>query len=736
MAKDQPASVKDAVFKLQLFLLEGIQNEDQLFAAGSLMSRSDYEDVVTERYITNICGYPVCSNPLPSESDRPRKGRYRISLKEHKVYDLHETYKYCSSTCVINSKSFAGSLQDKRCSVLDTKKLNEILRLFGNMDVCPDKKVGKPEELGLSGLTIQEKTETSTGDVPLEQWIGPSNAIEGYVPKQRDRDSKGSSRMNIRKGSKASHGKLSSGKNLIFNEMDFTSTIITQDEYNVSKLPFDQKETNSDFKIKTLEMNCQNLENQLENLKSSSHSLNINSERNLEQPIGVSDKLVRDGDHKIQELSSSFKSDLNISMSGVEKEPNAKEINGSSEIMPISSVEQLGKSGVKNYDPVSEGQCEVEQNESREKLLRQNEGNSKVATHGNTSASNLNAANAEEKLVEKETRLSKSKLKSSLKTSGEKKLSRSVTWADKKTDSSGSKSLCEFEEYRDIKESSVGSTHVDDDETILCHASAEACAIALSQASEAVASGGSDATEAVSDAGVIISPSPQNPGEEQTVEKVDAIEKDSVSLKWPRKPGISDNDLFDLEDSWYDPPPEGFSLTLSPFAMMWNALFSWTTSSSLAFIYGRDESFHEEYQTVNGREYPCKVVLADGRSSEIKQALSSCLARALPGLVADLRLPTPISTLEKGMERLLDTMSFKDALPAFRMRQWQVIGLLFIEALSVCKIPALIPYITDRRIFLPKVLDGSQIGTEEYEYLKDLIMPLGRAPHFSAQSGA
>lgn len=84
---------------------------------------------------------------------------------------------------------------------------------------------------------------------------------------------------------------------------------------------------------------------------------------------------------------------------------------------------------------------------------------------------------------------------------------------------------------------------------------------------------------------------------------------------------------------------------------MWNALFSWMTSSSLAFIYGRDESLHEEYLMANGREYPCKVVLDDGRSLEIKQALASCLARALPGLVADLRLPTPISTLEKGMVR-------------------------------------------------------------------------------------
>jgi len=82
---------------------------------------------------------------------------------------------------------------------------------------------------------------------------------------------------------------------------------------------------------------------------------------------------------------------------------------------------------------------------------------------------------------------------------------------------------------------------------------------------------------------------------------------------------------------------------------MWNAIFSWMTSSSLAYIYGRDESFHEEYLSVNGREYPCKIVLSDGRSSEIKQTLAGCLARAFPPVVAGLRLPIPISTLEQGM---------------------------------------------------------------------------------------
>lgn len=82
---------------------------------------------------------------------------------------------------------------------------------------------------------------------------------------------------------------------------------------------------------------------------------------------------------------------------------------------------------------------------------------------------------------------------------------------------------------------------------------------------------------------------------------------------------------------------------------MFMALFAWVSSSSLAYIYGKEESFHEEYLSVNGREYPHKIVLSDGRSSEIKQTLAGCLARALPTLVTELRLPIPVSILEQGM---------------------------------------------------------------------------------------
>ena len=54
MTKDQLVLMKDAIYKLLHFLLEGIQNENQLLAAGSLMSCSEYEDVMTELKIKSI----------------------------------------------------------------------------------------------------------------------------------------------------------------------------------------------------------------------------------------------------------------------------------------------------------------------------------------------------------------------------------------------------------------------------------------------------------------------------------------------------------------------------------------------------------------------------------------------------------------------------------------------------------------------------------------------------------
>ncbi|MCH87408.1 RNA polymerase II subunit B1 CTD phosphatase RPAP2, partial [Trifolium medium] len=398
------------------------------------------------------------------------------------------------------------------------------------------------------------------------------------------------------------------------------STIIMQDEYSVSKVPSGQTDKNADHQVKPTGI--------------------------LEQPKRDDNKVVRKDDN-IQDLSTSFNSSLNLSTSKKEKEIT-KSCKGGLEPSLDPSVEKK----VVHSITISERQCDVEQNDSERKSIQLKGKTSIFAANDDTSASNLDPANVEEKFhMEKTIGSCGTKPKSSLKSNGKKKLSRSVTWADEKTNSSGSKDLCTVKEFGNTKKESGVADNIDadDDEDMLRCALAEACAIALNQASEAVASGDSDANDAVSEAGITILPHPPDAVEEGTVDDDDILESNSVTLKWPRKPGISEFDLFDSEESWFDAPPEGFSLTLSPFATMWNAFFSWITSSSLAYIYGRDVSFHEEFLSVNGREYPSKIVLTDGRSSEIKQTLARCLARALPAVVAELRVSIPISTLEQAM---------------------------------------------------------------------------------------
>ncbi|CAK9138527.1 unnamed protein product [Ilex paraguariensis] len=568
MAKEESVTVKDAIHKLQLCLLEGVQDENQLNIVGSLISQSDYHDIVTERSIANMCGYPLCSNSLPSE--RPWKGRYRISLKEHKVYDLHETYMYCSTSCVVNSQAFSRSLQEERCSVLNPAKLNEVLRMFEGLSLDAKEDLGKHGDLGLSELKIQEKAAMKTGEVPLEEWMGPSNAIEGYVP-QRDRRMKSSSSKNRKEGSKLRHGQPNEEKDIIFNATDFMSTIISQDEYSISKMSSGPVKTSSEeSKEPKGKLSFKEMEDQLAILNKPSAPEQIN-----------------------------FKS---------------KELN-------------------------EENSCIVTNNKINISQVTSNG----IGINGNEAGQGFHAGKTAE--------WNSSILKPSLKSSGAKKVTRFVTWADESSNDAGSGNLCEFEEVEEKKENSGGSSIADMevDDNAFRFASAEACAIALNEAAESVASGGSDVSDAVSEAGIIILPPPYDVNEAESEDNAHMLDSEPAPLKWPRKPGVSHSDLFDSEDSWYDSPPEGFSLTLSPFATMFMALFSWISSSSLAYVYGRDESFHEEYLSINGREYPQRIILADGRSSEIKQTLAGCLARALPGLVADLRLPTPVSSLEQQM---------------------------------------------------------------------------------------
>lgn len=760
-------AVNEAVHKLQLALLEGIEAEKQLLATGTLISKSDYNDVVTERSIADLCGYPLCSNPSPPADSRTRKGRYRISLKEHKVYDVRENYLYCSTNCLVNSKAFSGSLNEERSVVVNEKKIKEVLRVvIGKVE--DDENVESKIVKLFGGLEVKENenAERNVGGVSVGGG-GASDAIEGYVPQHKPKPVPPRS-----KGVNDKTNKLNTKNDLSFNEMDFKSVIITNDEYSISKSPCGSTETES--KSKFVEPEEQEDGEILDNRCTTSGSLasiKDDSCMNSRESTGRDELDAQEMPSALDAIEGHVPQTRSMIKSSIKKKegvnsktnkPNSKkdllfnEMDFTSVIMTndeysiskphCGSTKTITKTKFEETKENADGENLEDQCAALGSLALIKDDScrkSKTVVKAELSAqkvpsasvlpltgSNISTVDAEREIqVAKESISGVSMPKSSLKSSGSKKVGLSVTWADEKIDGCGSRDLFEVRDMGDD-----GNDNNADD--MLRFASAGACAMALSRVAEAVMSVDSDVADAVSEAGVIILPSPHDGHEGESMENPDVLEPEAALLKRPSKPGIPRSELFDPEDSWYDEPPEGFSLTLSPFATMWMAIFAWISSSSLAYIYGRDESFHEEYLSVNGREYSQKIIMGDGHSSAIKQTLSGCLARTFPALVADLRLRIPVSTLEKGLEGLLNTMSFIDPLPAFKVKQWQVITVLFLDALSVCRIPALTPHMTNRTMLLRKVLDGAQISAEEYEVMKDFLMPLGRAPQFSSQSGA
>jgi len=269
-------------------------------------------------------------------------------------------------------------------------------------------------------------------------------------------------------GSKAGHRKSNNDIDLINSEMNFVSTIIMQDEYSVSKASPGQTETTAHHQIKPTAVD--------------------------RQPEKVGLKVTRKDEDSIEDLSSSFESGLNLSTS-----EKGKEVSKSREDVVKSSPNLDIKKKDAHSVSISERHYDVEKNNSARKSVQVKGQTSRVTVNGDASTSNFDPDNVKEKFqVEKVGGLCETKLKSSLKSAGGKKPRRTVTWADEKINGAGNKDLCEVKEFGDIrkKSESVGNVDVADDEDMLRQASAEACAIALSEASEAVASGDSDATDA------------------------------------------------------------------------------------------------------------------------------------------------------------------------------------------------------------------------------------------------
>lgn len=63
------------------------------------MNQCHYQDIVEERAIGKMCGYPICGNKI---LDMPTK-KYHISTKLNKVYDITDRkVSACILCCIVD----------------------------------------------------------------------------------------------------------------------------------------------------------------------------------------------------------------------------------------------------------------------------------------------------------------------------------------------------------------------------------------------------------------------------------------------------------------------------------------------------------------------------------------------------------------------------------------------------------------------------------------------------------
>ncbi|KAK2107018.1 RNA polymerase II associated protein 2 [Saguinus oedipus] len=82
-------------------LLEENITEEFLMECGKFITPAHYSDVVDERSIVKLCGYPLCQKKLGTVP----KQKYKISTKTNKVYDITERKSYFSLLTTILTRN-------------------------------------------------------------------------------------------------------------------------------------------------------------------------------------------------------------------------------------------------------------------------------------------------------------------------------------------------------------------------------------------------------------------------------------------------------------------------------------------------------------------------------------------------------------------------------------------------------------------------------------------------------
>ncbi|XP_053664483.1 putative RNA polymerase II subunit B1 CTD phosphatase RPAP2 homolog [Anopheles marshallii] len=140
-------------------LIEPGRTDEELLTMLKDINQCHMQDIIEERAIVKLCGYPLCDNPLANIP----KQKYVISVSKNKVYDITERKNFCSGDCYKASQFIIQQMLTSPLWLRDQEDIPNF-RLFKGRQLIHQKidvkKPLKPEDMLFADLKIVERSYT------------------------------------------------------------------------------------------------------------------------------------------------------------------------------------------------------------------------------------------------------------------------------------------------------------------------------------------------------------------------------------------------------------------------------------------------------------------------------------------------------------------------------------------------------------------------------------------------
>jgi len=183
--KKKEKKIKAALLKKKAFEDKAVQIVEELceenisagwlIDAANYLNQNYYNDGVEERALTGMCGYPLCDK---KREVTKKQGRYHISLKDKRVYDLEERRLFCSNMCFKASNFLKNQLETSPLWIREVERPEPVSLYSGgeNVDVGSID-IALIDHVEKRDISINDYKEEIPNNVKKEETLKETNIV-------------------------------------------------------------------------------------------------------------------------------------------------------------------------------------------------------------------------------------------------------------------------------------------------------------------------------------------------------------------------------------------------------------------------------------------------------------------------------------------------------------------------------------------------------------------------------